>query len=405
MKTNQRFMTMMLALVAMLMGTQAMAEKKAYVVYSVENKTLTFYYDENMSANDAILIDENYGDGFNDLPSWSLNLGTTKVVFDSSFAGYQPTTTRSWFSTNFCSLKEIEGLKYLDTSQVTDMGLMFRGCHALEELDLSSLNTGNVTKMNSMFLNCMGLKKLNVSFDTSKVTDMTEMFCQCSQLEELDVSNFNTGNVLYMQEMFYHCSSLKRLDLRNFDTGKVLTMPFMFEGCTALESIDMSKFNTSSLVNMDAMFSGCESLTSLDLSSFDTQEVTNMDHLFFYCNSLETIYVGDKWSTGNVDERYSYFLFNGCNKLVGGAGTAYSNTPYDNLLYARIDGGPSSETPGYFTYKKPSGISTGVALQDISDKSQITSDEWYTLDGRKINGKPNKQGMYINNGKKITLNP
>jgi surface protein len=231
---------------------------------------------------------------------------------------------------------------------------------------------------------------------------MTEMFCQCSQLEELDVSNFNTGNVLYMQEMFYYCSSLKRLDLRNFDTGKVLTMPFMFEGCTGLERIDMSKFNTSSLENMNGMFHGCESLTSLDLSSFDTQEVSNMDHLFFNCNSLATIYVGDKWSTSNVDERYSYFLFNGCNKLVGGAGTKYSDTTYDHLLYARIDGGPSSETPGYLTYKEPSGISTGN-LQVISDKSQVTSDEWNTIDGKKIGGKPTKRGVYIHNGKKVVV--
>ena len=150
------------------------------------------------------------------------------------------------------------------------------------------------------------------------------------------------------------------------------------------------------------MFHGCESLTSLDLSSFDTQEVSNMDHLFFNCNSLATIYVGDKWSTSNVDERYSYFLFNGCEKLVGGAGTKYSDTTYDHLLYARIDGGPSSETPGYLTYKEPSGISTGN-LQVISDKSQVTSDEWNTIDGKKIGGKPTKRGVYIHNGKKVVV--
>jgi hypothetical protein len=30
----------------------------------------------------------------------------------------------------------------------------------------------------------------------------------------------------------------------------------------------------------------------------------------------------------------------------------------------------------------------------------VTSDEWYTIDGRKLNGKPAKRGMYIHNGKK-----
>jgi hypothetical protein len=70
-------------------------------------------------------------------------------------------------------------------------------------------------------------------------------------------------------------------------------------------------------------------------------------------------------------------------------------------LYARIDGGPSSETPGYFTYKKPSGVSTGVAQQNISNKSQVTSNEWYSVDGRKIGGNPTKKGVYIHNGKTV----
>ena len=38
--------------------------------------------------------------------------------------------------------------------------------------------------------------------------------------------------------------------------------------------------------------------------------------------------------------------------------------------------------------------------QVTSDKSQVTSEEWYTIDGRKLNGKPAAKGIYIQNGKK-----
>lgn len=394
MKTIQRYLKMMLVLVAMLMGIQAKAEKQPYVVYSIENKTLTFYYDENMSSNGGIPIDEDY----NDLPSWSLNLGTTKVVFDSSFAGYQPTTTRSWFSTNFSSLKEVVGFKYLDTSEVTDMMNMFQGCSSLEELDLSSLKTGNVKRMVGMFWNCTSLKKLNVSkFDTRNVTEMTEMFTNCSQLEELDVSGFNTGNVYSIQEMFSNCANLKRLDLRNFDTSNVNNMCSMFAGCTLLESIDMSKFNTSSLENMDGMFNGCQSLTSLDLSSFDTQNVTNMDHLFFNCNSLETIYAGNKWDTSNVNQTISRDLFSGCYSLVGGKGTAHEWYYDDQIGFARIDGG--TEAPGYFTAALQPSISTSI--NGLKDSVKGQREGWFTIDGQKISGKPTKKGVYIHNGKTV----
>lgn len=401
MKTIQRYLKMMLVLVAMLMGIQAKAQdvKEAYAVLNHDNNSLVFYCDSEREVHTEGKYNSFDLNEDANMPAWS-DFYIATIEFDKSFEEARPTTTYHWINS---TVSNVIGLEYLNTSEVTNMGEMFRDCILLESIDLSHFNTSKVTNMYAMFYGCICLTELDVSkFDTSQVTEMTEMFTKCYLLKELDVSNFKTGNVLYMQEMFSYCTNLKRLDLRNFDTGKVLTMPFMFEGCTGLESIDMSKFNTSSLVNMNGMFHGCESLTSLDLSSFDTQEVSNMDHLFFNCNSLATIYVGDKWSTSNVDERYSYFLFNGCEKLVGGAGTAYSNTPYDHLLYARIDGGPSSETPGYFTYKKPSGISTGN-LQVISDMSQVTSDEWNTIDGKKIGGKPTKRGVYIHNGKKVVV--
>jgi hypothetical protein len=31
------------------------------------------------------------------------------------------------------------------------------------------------------------------------------------------------------------------------------------------------------------------------------------------------------------------------------------------------------------------------------------SDAWYTIDGRKLNGKPSRAGIYINNGKMVVI--
>ena len=89
-------------------------------------------------------------------------------------------------------------------------------------------------------------------------------------------------------------------------------------------------------------------------------------------------------------------MFKGCTSLKGGQGTTY-NANHVDKAYAHIDGGPSN--PGYFTYKKPSGIATDLH-QVTSDKSQVISDEWYTIDGRKLNCKPAAKGIYIQNGEK-----
>ena len=46
------------------------------------------------------------------------------------------------------------------------------------------------------------------------------------------------------------------------------------------------------------------------------------------------------------------------------------------------------------------GIATGLH-QVTSDKSQDQSEEWYTLDGRKLRGMPTQRGIYVNKGKRI----
>ena len=42
---------------------------------------------------------------------------------------------------------------------------------------------------------------------------------------------------------------------------------------------------------------------------------------------------------------------------------------------------------------------------DISKESgsQGTADGWYTLDGRKLSGKPTAKGIYVNNRHKVVI--
>ena len=44
-----------------------------------------------------------------------------------------------------------------------------------------------------------------------------------------------------------------------------------------------------------------------------------------------------------------------------------------------------------------------TAVFDLNDKSEMINDNWYSLDGRRLSGKPTQRGMYINNGKKVVI--
>ena len=46
------------------------------------------------------------------------------------------------------------------------------------------------------------------------------------------------------------------------------------------------------------------------------------------------------------------------------------------------------------------GTSTGL---DNGQMEQCLPNSWYTLDGRKLDGKPTKKGLYINNGQKTVM--
>ena len=191
---------------------------------------------------------------------------------------------------NMSSLKTIEGLNNLDTSNAITMAYMFDGCSSLTKLDLSSFNTSRVDDMLGIFYNCKSLEVLDVSsFNTRNVINMSLMFAGCSSLTSLDVSGFNTENVMSMASVFARCSSLTSLDVSGFNTEKVTCMSCMFVECKSLSELDVSNFNTSKVTDMSLMFSLCKSLKYLDVSKFDTINVTNMFCMFqsVQCEELD----------------------------------------------------------------------------------------------------------------------
>ena len=230
---------LLLATLLAIVGVTRSMAQEAYAVYTPNNTTLTFYYDNQRSSRTGTTYDLNTG---NSEPAWyyanyeyGIYGDVTKVVFDSSFANARPTSTSNWFL-EMENLTTITGLEYLNTSEVTTMAGMFSTCSKLTSIDLSHFDTGNVTDMNSMFDYCINLTSLDLShFDTSKVTNMVFMFNHCSKLTTLDLASFNTANVTNMVSMFHTCSNLTTIIVGGgWSTEKVRTSNDMFIDCTNL---------------------------------------------------------------------------------------------------------------------------------------------------------------------------
>ena len=204
--------------------------------------TLTFF----LASKETLGENEYELNSGKNLPGWMKHtLGITKVVFDTSFANARPTSCYKWFY--WCDkLKQVEGIKNLNTKEVTDMVDMFCDCQSLSSLDVSGFNTGKVTDMSGMFFECISLKLLDVAkFNTANVKSMSKMFYSCHNLDLLNVTNFNTANVTNMQGMFYSCFALTTIYASdNFVTGKVTDGSNMFSNCINLKGFIDYKNNS-----------------------------------------------------------------------------------------------------------------------------------------------------------------
>ena len=222
-----------------------------------------------------------------------------------------------------------------------DSSAMFDQSKSVTSIDMSGLDTSRVTTMEKMFQSCIKMTSLNISnFNTSNVTSMVSMFAGCRVLKKLDVSSFNTKKVTRFSNMFSSCRELTSIDVRSFDTSSATDFGSMFKECCKVKTIYLGRnFITDKATNYTGMFS----------TKYDG--TTSLTTIYSYNDFKEVLYL-DGFDDSSV--KYEMYMFDGCSKLAGGAGTKYSNyTATDDYNYfkssrfARVDGG--SKKPGYFT--------------------------------------------------------
>lgn len=228
-----------------------------YAVYNYG--TLTFYCDGKRDLRPGDKYDLNEG---SDAPSWIQTHAADikSVVFAPSFLEARPTSTAKWM-TGCENLTSIRGWEYLNTSEVTDMTMMFWDCSSLTSVDLSH-------------------------FDTQKCELFRGMFYGCSSLASIDVSSFDTSNAKYMNRMFQGCSSLKSLDLNNFDTREVYDFNDMFRDCSNLETLHIERFYCENGSNFFGMFQDCGKLKNVTVPS----TVRQANYVLYGCKTMQDVY-------------------------------------------------------------------------------------------------------------------
>ncbi len=327
---------------------------RTFAVYSEEDGSLTFYYDENAPEHfpdiggtykekTVTAVYEGFEDtafeSEHDVPWHSVRESVKSVVFDSSFLEVQPVSMAYWFY----EFEKVESFDFtgLDTSKVTDMSYLFYDCFELTELDLTSFTTENVTKYEFFATNCPELGKITMgpgendpdvsSFDlfyksesalVSEQYWVDEIGNEISSHHMIGVKEPGTYSAavgptafaVYSADdeslIFYYDSSYEPMVPTVGDTYNKKTVTDVYVGFddshyTADHEVPWHEVRENiQSVSFDATFAAVQpiateywfydfcSATSLDFTNLDTSKVTNFSNFAVGCTALKTVTFG-----------------------------------------------------------------------------------------------------------------
>ena len=241
---------------------------------------------------------------------------TTDDITKESMSKAKPITMANMFS-GCESLKQVDFLKKIDTSEVTDMQWLFYHCYQLDNPAIKNWNTSKVEDMTYLFYEAKGLTTLDVSnWKTDNVRKLNSAFYGCTNLTSLDTSSWVLNNVENLYYTFKNCSNLESLgDTTNWGLTNCVNLHGTFENCKKLENLNASTWNLSNCVDISSVFANDMNLISLgpnNVSNWNTSKMTNIDSAFNGCSKLQELDVS-KWDVSNCIYILSCFQF--CSSL------------------------------------------------------------------------------------------
>ena len=277
-------------------------------------------------------------------------------------------------------------LTSLDVSKNTALKYLYCYNNQLTSLDLSK-NTA-LTE-----LNC-SVNQLT-SLDVSKNTALKYLWCENNQLTSLDVSK-NTALI----SLNFSSNQLKSLDV-----SKNTALQNLGCGNNQLISLDVSK-------NTALQYLWCENnqLTSLDVS-----KNTALISLDFSSNQLKSLDVSKNTAlkelycfSNQIKEDQMQTLVNSLPTVTGGKFYVIDTTSSNEQNVCTKPQVKIATDKGWTVYDYNDGSQKEYAGSEPSAVSSIEvsaeeKDHWYSLDGKRLSGKPTKKGIYVRNGRKVVV--
>tara|TARA_R110001583_G_scaffold131713_2_gene283534 strand:- start:1867 stop:3597 length:1731 start_codon:yes stop_codon:yes gene_type:complete len=201
-----------------------------------------------------------------------------------------------------------ESMKDWDTSNITNMGSMFRDS---PNFNVSALNwdVSNVTTFSTMFYNAGGATTTGVfngrldNWDFSAGTSLSNFMHGQRSFNNDSINSWNVSTITSFSSTLKHCSSLNQ-DLNNWNVSSATTLANLFYGATAMNG-NISNWDTRNVTNMSNTFrqsgfntSNAGFNTNVNNIYWNTSNVTDMS-LCFYGIQQQITSISN-WDTSSV---------------------------------------------------------------------------------------------------------
>ena len=350
---------------------------------------------------------------------------------------------------NCTNLKSLD-LSNFDTRNVRNMDHLFRFCTNLVNLNISGFSTANGASQRNMFEGCSSLASIQAGNaviadstyaqignpnlllyvnEASQAPQSVRNVVVLDEAEQIVLTDTVGNNNFYCPKQFRaksisYTHNFRQTTLVGVSRGwETIALPFTVQTITHEKNGTLTPFGVeggkpfwlreltgNGLVSARHMDAYVPYLISMPNNSIYPDDYNQAGQVTFSATNAVVPVTESRETSGNnrtliptmmsVAQSPDIYVIN--------RDTTYQNNPQGSIFVADY-----REVRPFEAYVKHVGGARYFSLSEIPlldvtgietiELKQWNGEQWWTLDGRKLNGRPSKKGIYIRNGKKVVV--